>query len=154
MDPSEPRKNKIEKALEATSSRYNMLHCNMGGKLTLWDFGLPPCPQLSKTFKIFQKCSFLLEIQIPINVMKKRSAINSKGSDWYCCANYNTVDPDSSLTMVHEDMNFLVKYKIRDEFNSIIDTVTSINKENGSMIYLVNYMINGYLISPLTLRPS
>ena len=40
-------------------------------------------------------------------------------------------------------MNFLVKYKIRDEFNSIIDTVTSINKENGSMIYLVNYMING-----------
>ena len=69
-------------------------------------------------------------------------------------ANYNTVDPDSSLTMVHEDMNFLVKYKIRDEFNSIIDTVTSINKENGSMIYLVNYMINGYSISPLTLRPS
>ena len=56
--------------------------------------------------------------------------------------------------MVHEDMNFLVKYKIRDEFNSIIDTVTSINKENGSMIYLVNYMINGYSISPLTLRPS
>ena len=43
--------------------------------------------------------------------MKKRSAINSKGSDWYCCANYNTVDPDSSLTKVHEDMNFLVKYK-------------------------------------------
>ena len=87
-------------------------------------------------------------------------------------ANYNTVDPDSSLTKVHEDMNFLVKYKIRDEsniiidtvtsmnkvhddmnslvkykirdeFNSIIDTHTSINKENGSMIYLVNYMING-----------
>ena len=69
-------------------------------------------------------------------------------------ANYNTVDPDSSLTKVHEDMNFLVKYKIRDEFNSIIDTHTSINKENGSMIYLVNYMINGYSISPLTLRPS
>ena len=45
--------------------------------------------------------------------MKKRSAINSKGSDWYCCANYNTVDPDSSLTKVHEDMNFLVKYMIR-----------------------------------------
>ena len=58
-------------------------------------------------------------------------------------ANYNTVDTDSSLTKVHEDMNSLVKYKIRDEFNSIIDTVTSINKENGSMIYLVNYMING-----------
>ena len=58
-------------------------------------------------------------------------------------ANYNTVDTDSSLTKVHEDMNSLVKYKIRDEFNSIIDTVPSINKENGSMIYLVNYMING-----------
>ena len=69
-------------------------------------------------------------------------------------ANYNTVDPDSSLTKVHEDMNSLVKYKIRDEFNSIIDTHTSINKENGSMIYLVNYKINGYSISPLTLRPS
>ena len=69
-------------------------------------------------------------------------------------ANYNTVDTDSSLTKVHEDMNSLVKYKIRDEFNSIIDTHTSINKENVSMIYLVNYMINGYLISPLTLRPS
>ena len=53
------------------------------------------------------------------------------------------MDPDSSLTKVHEDMNSLVKYKIRDEFNSIIDTHTSINKENGSMIYLVNYMING-----------
>ena len=64
-------------------------------------------------------------------------------------ANYNTVDTDSSLTKVHEDMNSLVKYKIRDEFNSIIDTHTSINKENGSMIYLVNYMINGYSISPL-----
>ena len=102
-----------------------------------WPTPLPP------TFKKVQKCSFLLEIQIPINVIKKRSAINSKGSDWYCCANYNTVDPDSSLTKVHEDMNSLVKYKIRDEFNSIIDTVTSINKENGSMIYLVNYMING-----------
>ena len=44
--------------------------------------------------------------------MKKTSAINSIGSDWYCCANYNTVDPDSSLTKVHEDMNLLVKYKI------------------------------------------
>ena len=69
-------------------------------------------------------------------------------------ANINTVDTDSSLTKVHEDMNSLVKYKIRDEFNSIIDTHTSINKENGSMIYLVNYMINGYSTSPLTLRPS
>ena len=69
-------------------------------------------------------------------------------------ANNNTVDTDSSLTKVHEDMNSLVKYKIRDEFNSIIDTHTSINKENGSMIYLVNYMINGYSTSPLTLRPS
>ena len=111
--------------------------------MILWDFGLPPCPQLSKTFKIFQKCSFLLEIQIPINVMKKRSAINSKGSDWYCCANYNTVDPDSSLTMVHEDMNFLVKYKIRDESNIIIDTVTSMNKVHDDMNSLVKYMIWG-----------
>ena len=75
--------------------------------------------------------------------MKKRSAINSKGSDWYCCANYNTVDPDSSLTKVHEDMNFLVKYKIRDESNIIIDTVTSMNKVDEDINYLVKYMING-----------
>ena len=37
----------------------------------------PPAPN-------FQKCSFLLEFQISIYAMKKRSAINSKGSDWYC----------------------------------------------------------------------
>ena len=43
-------------------------------------------------------------------------------------ANYNTVDTDSSLTKVHEDMNSLVKYMIRDEFNIIIDTDTSINR--------------------------
>ena len=46
--------------------------------LGFWPTPLPP------TFRNFQKCSFLLEIQIPIYVMKKRSAINSKGSDWYC----------------------------------------------------------------------
>ena len=40
-------------------------------------------------------------------------------------------------------MNSLVKYMIRDEFNSNIDTHTSINKENGSMNYLVKYMISG-----------
>ena len=51
-------------------------------------------------------------------------------------------------------MNSLVKYMIRGECNIIIDTDPSINKENGSMIYLVNYMINVYSISPLTLRPS
>ena len=73
--------------------------------------------------------------------MKERSAINSKGSDWYCCANYNTVDPDSSLTKVHEDMNLLVKYKIRDESNIIIDTVTSTNKVHEGMNSLVKYMI-------------
>ena len=43
-------------------------------------------------------------------------------------ANYNTVDTDSSLTKVHEDMNSLVKYKIRDEFNSIIDTVIPLTR--------------------------
>ena len=30
MDPSEPRKDRIENALEATASRYNMLHCIIG----------------------------------------------------------------------------------------------------------------------------
>ena len=46
--------------------------------LGFWPTPLPP------TFRNFQKCSFLPEIQIPIYVMKERSAINSKGSDWYC----------------------------------------------------------------------
>ena len=58
-------------------------------------------------------------------------------------ANYNTVDPDSSLTKVHEDMNLLVKYKIRDESNIIIDTVTSMNKVHEGMNSLVKYMIWG-----------
>ena len=42
-------------------------------------------------------------------------------------ANYNTVDPDSSLTKVHEDMNFLVKYMIRGECNITIDTENFLN---------------------------
>jgi len=40
-------------------------------------------------------------------------------------------------------MNSLVKYMIRGECNIIIDTDTSINKENGDMNYLVKYMIKG-----------
>ena len=40
-------------------------------------------------------------------------------------------------------MNSLVKYMIRCECNIIIDTDTSINKENGDMNYLVKYMIKG-----------
>ena len=43
-------------------------------------------------------------------------------------ANINTVDTDSSITKVHDDMNSLVKYMIRDESNIIIDTDTSINR--------------------------
>ena len=42
-------------------------------------------------------------------------------------ANYNTVDTDSSLTKVHEDMNSLVKYMIRGDCNITIDTNTFMN---------------------------
>ena len=42
-------------------------------------------------------------------------------------ANYNTVDTDSSLTKVHEDMNSLVKYMIRGECNITIDTENFMN---------------------------
>ena len=38
-------------------------------------------------------------------------------------------------------MNLLVKYKIRDESNIIIDTVTSMNKVHDGMNSLVKYMI-------------
>ena len=40
-------------------------------------------------------------------------------------------------------MNLLAKYKIRDESNIIIDTVTSMNKVDEDINYLVKYMING-----------
>ena len=42
-------------------------------------------------------------------------------------ANINTVDTDSSLTKVHEDMNSLVKYMIRGECNITIDTENFLN---------------------------
>ena len=44
-------------------------------KLAYGILAYPPSPN-------FQKCSFLPETQIPIYAMKKRSAINSNGSDW------------------------------------------------------------------------
>ena len=40
-------------------------------------------------------------------------------------------------------MNSLVKYIIRGECDIIIDTDTSMNKENEDINYLVKYMING-----------
>ena len=40
-------------------------------------------------------------------------------------------------------MNSLVKYMIKGESIIIIDTDTSINKEDGDMNYLVKYMIKG-----------
>ena len=58
-------------------------------------------------------------------------------------ANINTVDTDSSITKVHEDMNSLVKYMIWGECNIIIDTETSMNKVDDDMNYLVMYTIKG-----------
>ena len=56
-------------------------------------------------------------------------------------ANINTVDTDSSLTKVHEDMNSLVKYMIKGESNIIIDIDTSISKVDDDMNYLVKAII-------------
>ena len=58
-------------------------------------------------------------------------------------ANINTVDTDSSITKVHEDMNSLVKYMIRGECNIIIDTETSMNKVHEDMNFVVKHMILG-----------
>ena len=68
-------------------------------------------------------------------------------------ANYNTVDTDSSLTKVHEDMNSLVKYMIRGECNIIIVTEISMNKEVCDMNYPVKFMIMVSTTLSLTLRP-
>ena len=39
-----------------------------------------------------------------------------------------TIDTETSMNKVHDDMNSLVKYMIRGECNIIIDTDTSINR--------------------------
>ena len=64
-------------------------------------------------------------------------------------ANINTVDTDSSLTKVHEDMNFLVKYMIWGEYNNTIDTENFMNKVHEGMNSLVKYMIRASVTSPL-----
>ena len=51
-------------------------------------------------------------------------------------------------------MNSLVKYMIRCECNIIIDTDTSITKVHEDMNFLVKYMIGVNVTSPLTLRTS
>ena len=56
-------------------------------------------------------------------------------------ANINTVDTETSINMVDDDMNYLVKAMIKGETNIIIDTETSINKVDDSMNYLVKAMI-------------
>ena len=43
-------------------------------------------------------------------------------------ANINTVDTETSINKVDDDMNSLVKYMIKGESNIIIDTETSMNK--------------------------
>ena len=40
-----------------------------------------------------------------------------------------TIDTETFMNKVHDDMNSLVKYMIKGESNIIIDTDTSINKE-------------------------
>ena len=41
-----------------------ILYFCTSGKLTLWDFGLPPCPQLSKTFKNEKNAHFCWKLTL------------------------------------------------------------------------------------------
>ena len=73
------------------------------GKLTLWDFGLPPFPQLSKVL-----------------ISARNSNSNIKYMIWGECN--IIIETVTSMNKVHDDMNFMVKYMIWGEVNITIDT--------------------------------
>ena len=59
-------------------------------------------------------------------------------------ANINTVDTETSINMVDDDMNYLVMAMIKGETNISIDTETTIDMVVDVMNYLVKALIKGY----------
>ena len=53
------------------------------------------------------------------------------------------MDTETSINMVDDDINYLVKAMIKGETNISIDTETSINMVDDDMSYLVKAMIKG-----------
>ena len=57
---------------------------------------------------------------------------------------YNIIiDTDASINKEVCDMNYPVKYMIKGEYNIVIDTETSMNKVDDDMNYQVKYKIKG-----------
>ena len=57
---------------------------------------------------------------------------------------YNIIiDTDTSINKEVCDMNYPVKYMIKGDYNIVIDTETSMNKVDDDMNYQVKYIIKG-----------